>query len=133
MHIPRKIAVAVLAGVSVAGLAGASAASLGGLTASQVGSENAAVGACDSTGIASSYTTAYSAAAQRYQVTAVNFTNVDPACNAKAAAVTLRQGATALTSQSVPSITVTSNSFSVTLTTPVDAALVDGISIVISG
>ena len=90
MHIPRKIAVAVLAGVSVAGMAGASAATLGGLTSGQIGSEDGAVGACDTTGITSNYTTAYNALAQKYQVTAVNFTNVDALCNSKAASVTLR-------------------------------------------
>jgi hypothetical protein len=134
MHIPRKIAVAVLAGVSVAGMAGASAASLGGLTAGQIGSEDALVGTCDTTGIASTYTTAYNATAQKYQVSAVNFTNVDALCNGKAASVTLRNGAGAvLGTQNAATITVATGAFSLPLTTAVDASAVAGISIIISG
>jgi hypothetical protein len=134
MHIPRKIAVAILAGVSVAGMAGASAASLGGLTAGQIGSEDAAIGTCDSTGITSTYSSGYSITAQRYQVSAVNFTNVDPLCNTKAASVTLRNGAGAvLATQNVASIAVTAGAFSMPLTAAVDASAVAGISIIISG
>jgi hypothetical protein len=134
MHIPRKIAVALLAGVSVAGMAGASAASLGGLTAGQIGSEDAAVGTCDSTGITSAYSSAYSITAQKYQVSAVNFTNVDPLCNTKAASVTLRNAAGAvLATQNVANIAVTAGAFSMPLTAAVDASAVAGISIIISG
>jgi hypothetical protein len=134
MHIPRKIAVAVLAGVSVAGMAGAAAASLGGLTAGRIGSEDAVVGTCDNTGIASTYTTAYSVTAQKYQVSSVNFANVDPLCNAKPAAITLRNAAgVVVATQNVPSVVVTAGAFSVPLTTAVDASAVAGISIIISG
>jgi hypothetical protein len=134
MHIPRKIAVAVLAGVSVAGMAGASAATLGGLTSGQIGSEDGAVGACDTTGITSNYTTAYNALAQKYQVSAVNFTNVDALCNSKAASVTLRNLAgTVLTTQNVAPITVATGAFSIPIPAGVDASAVAGISVIISG
>jgi hypothetical protein len=135
MHIPRKIAVAVLAGVSVAGMAGASAASLGGLTAGQIGSEDKAVTSCDSTGIASAFTSSYNVTAQKYQVSAVNFTNVDPACNAKAASVTLRNTAGAvLTTQNVAAIAVAAaGTFSVPINPAVDASAIVAISVIISG
>ena len=133
MKIPKKAAIAVFAGVSIAGIAGASAATLGGLTAGSLGADDSIVAACDTDGITVGYTTAYNAAVQKYQVTAVNFTAVNAACNAKAASLSLRQGATLLTTQAVPSIVVATNAFSVTLTTPVEAKLVDGLSLVISG
>lgn len=133
MRATKKISIALLAGVSIAGIAGASAATLGGLTAGSLGSDDSVVAACDSNGVTIGYTTAYNAAVQKYQVTAVNFTAVDPACNAKAASVSLRQGATLLTTQTTASIVVATNAFSMTLTTPVEAKLVDGVSLVISG
>jgi len=77
-------------------LVGAAAATLGGLTGGTLGADDAIVAACDTDGIVVGYTTAYSAAAQTYQVSAVNLTTVNAACNAKAASVTLRNGATAL-------------------------------------
>ena len=133
MKHPKRIALALLAGVSIAGVAGASAATLGGLTAGSLGSDDSVVAACDTGGITVGYTTSYNATVQKYQVTAVNFTAVDAACNAKAASVSLRQGATLLTTKTVPSITVATNAFSITLSTPVEAGLVDGVSVVISG
>jgi hypothetical protein len=124
---------AAVAGVAVTGLVGAAAATLGGLTGATLGAEDAIVAGCDTDGIAVSYTTAYSAAAQTYQVTAVNFTTVNDACNAKAASVTLRNGTTSLGTTNVASITVTTNAFSITLAAPVTASQVTGISLVISG
>lgn len=133
MKIPKRAALALLAGVSIAGIAGASAASLGGLTAASLGSDDSVVATCDSDGITIGYTTAYNAAVQKYQVTAVNFTAVNAACSLKAASVSLRQGATLLTTQTAASITVATNAFSIALGTPVEAKLVDGVSLVISG
>ena len=68
----NKMIIAVLGGVLSMGLVGASAATLGGLTGSGLGSDDQIVAACDTDGITVGYTTAYSAAAQVYQVTAVN-------------------------------------------------------------
>ena len=47
--------------------------------------------------------------------------------------MTLRNGATALGTTDVASITVATNAFSIPLTAPVNASLVTGISLVISG
>jgi len=134
MHIPRKVALAVLASISVAGMAGASAASLGGLTSGAVGSDDATVASCDTDGIAVSYTTSYTATAQKYQVTAVNFGGVNSNCSGKAASVSLRNGTTQLGSATSATITVSgTNTFSLTLSAPVDAASVSGSSLIISG
>jgi hypothetical protein len=129
----RSVLTAAVAGVAVSGIVGAAAATLGGLTGGTVGADDAVVAACDTDGIAVGYTTAYSATAQTYQVSAVNFTTVNAACSGKAASVTLRNGTTNLGTTDVASITVTTNAFSITLGTPVSANQVTGISLVISG
>jgi hypothetical protein len=129
----HKVVVAVLGGVLSMGLVGASAATLGGLTGSGVGSDDQIVAACDTDGITVGYTTAYSATAQLYQVTAVNFTAVNAACTGKAASVSLRNGTTNLGTTNVASITVTATAFSVTLASPVTASAVNGLSLIISG
>ena len=129
----NKVVTAVVGGLLTMGVVGASAASLGGLTGSGLGADDQIVAACDSDGISTAYTTAYSAAAQTYQVTAVNFTLVNPACTGKAASLTLRNGTTALGTTTVASITVATAAFTITLGTPVTATSVTGLSLVISG
>jgi hypothetical protein len=129
----NKIVAALVGGLLTTGLVGASAASLGGLTSGGLGADDQIVAACDTDGITVGYTTAYSATAQTYQVTAVNFTAVNAACNGKAASVTLRNGTTSLGTTNVPSITVATTAFAVTLSVPVSAASVTGLSLIISG
>ena len=124
----NTVVVAVLGGVLSMGVVGASAATLGGLTGSGLGADDQIVAACDTDGITVAYATAYSAVSQVYQVTAVN-----AACTAKAASVSLRNGATNLGTTNVASITVTASAFSVTLASPVTASSVNGLSLVISG
>ena len=129
----KKVFAAVMGGVLSMGLVGASAATLGTLSGAGLGADDQVVAACDTDGITVGYTTAYSAVAQTYQVTAVNFTGVNAACNAKAASVSLRNGATNLGTTNVASITVAANAFSVTLGAAVTASSVNGLSLVISG
>ncbi|MDH4362698.1 MAG: hypothetical protein OEY70_01255 [Acidimicrobiia bacterium] len=129
----NRVAIAVLSGVFAAGLIGASAATLGGLSGAGLGSDDQIVASCDTDGITTGYTTSYNATAQYYEVTAVNFTSVNAACNAKAALVSLRNGVTNLGSTSVGSITVAGNAFSITLSSPIQASLVTGLSLLISG
>ena len=129
----NKVMLAVFGGVLSMGVVGASASTLGGLTGSGLGSDDQIIAACDTDGITVAYTTAYSAAAQVYQVTAVNFTGVNAACNGKAASVSLRNATTNLGTTNVPSITVTTSAFSVTLASPVTASSVNGLSLIISG
>ncbi|MFM2076722.1 MAG: hypothetical protein RJA49_612 [Actinomycetota bacterium] len=134
MHIPRKVALAILASVSVAGMAGASAATLGVLNSGSVGSSDAIVAACDTAGgIGVNYTTAYNAGTQKYQVTAVNFTGVDAPCDTKVANVTLRNGAASIATIGPSTIGLTAGAFSVAVAPGVDVASLTGISLVISG
>ena len=129
----KKVFVAVMGGVLSMGLVGASAATLGTLSGAGLGADDQVVAGCDTDGITVGYITAYSDAAQTYQVTAVNFTGVNAACNAKAASVSLRNGTTNLGTTNVASITVAANAFSVTLGAAVTASSVNGLSLVISG
>ena len=129
----KKVFAAVMGGVLSMGLVGASAATLGTLSGAGLGADDQVVAGCDTDGITVGYTTAYSAAAQTYQVTAVNFTGVNAACNAKAASVSLRNGTTNLGTTNVASITVAANALSVTLGAAVTASSVNGLSLVISG
>ncbi len=115
------------------GISGAAAASLGGLSGGSLGADDQVVASCDIDGISRSYTTAYDSAAQEYRVTGVNFTGVNPACNAKAASVSLRNGTTNLGTTTASSITVSGNAFAMTLAAPVTAESVNGLSLVISG
>jgi hypothetical protein len=133
LHIPKRVTIALVAGLSIAGIAGASAATLGTVSSTTLGSGDSVVAACDTDGMGISYTASYNAAAQKYRVTAVNFTGVDPACDGKAASVSLRNGTTELQTTAVASIAVPGTSFSVTLGTPVEASLVNGVSLIISG
>lgn len=129
----KNIVRAVAGGVLSAGLVGASAASLGGLTGASLGADDQIVAACDTDGITVAYVTGYSATAQTYQVTSVNFTAVNAACNAKAASVSLRNGTTNLGTTNSASITVAAGAFSIVLGAPITASSVNGLSLVISG
>lgn len=134
MRIPRKSALVVLASISIAGLAGASAASFGGVTSGSIGSDSAIVAACDTDGMNVSYTTSFNTTAQRYDITAVNFSGVNPACNGKNATVTLTNNTTGvLNTTNANPIAVPGTSFSVTLGSAVDAAALDNLSLVIIG
>ncbi len=133
MRFARTPLIAMLVGVSVVGVVGAFAATLGGVSSDSLGADSSVVAACDTDGITIAYTTAYSATAQEYQVSAVNFTGVNAACNTKAASVSLRNGTTALSTTNSASITVTAGAFSITLGSPVAANSVTGVSLVISG
>jgi hypothetical protein len=132
MHIPRKITVALLAGVSIAGLAGASAASLGTLTSSQIGTGNAVVASCDQDGMDITYATTYNPSVG-FVVTGLNFANVNSACNGQNASIVLKGALNAtLGTQNAGAITVASNSFTVPLTTAVSAELLQGVSVIIA-
>ena len=63
----------------------------------------------------------------------MNFTGVAPACTAKAASLSLRNGVTNLGTTNVASITVATSAFSITLGAPVTASSVNGLSLIISG
>jgi anti-sigma-K factor RskA len=90
--VSRKL-FAVIAALLVSGAVVAMAASLGGITSDNLGADSAAVATCDSDGVSTSYTTAYDATDGRYEVSAVVVSGVANACDGKAIAVTLANGA----------------------------------------
>ena len=138
MKINKRVAVALLGGLAVAGVAGASAASLGGLDSESLGSDDQVVAACDGDGIDVAYTTSYDAGDDRYEVTAVELSDVAETCDGLALDVTLsgdHDADTGTADEILTSESTTSGegSFSVALTAPISAEALKGISIVISG
>lgn len=125
----RNKGLAVLAGVGVAGLVGAAAASLN-LTNDSLGADAQVVASCDTDGIAVEWTTAYDATAQAYEVSDVVLTGVDLACNGLDVEISVTDGTTVLATEAG---TATTGTTTVALTTAIDASLVDGIGVVISG
>jgi hypothetical protein len=85
----KRVLLAVLFGSLVYTIALASAATIGTVTDSGIGAGNTVVASCDTDGVNTAYTTAYSASTPGYNVTAVNVTNINAACNGKAISVTV--------------------------------------------
>lgn len=126
----RNKGLAVLAGVGVAGLVGAAAASLD-LTTSSLGADAQVVASCDTTGIDVNWVTGYNALEQRFDLEDVELTGVDAACDGLDLDIVVSDAANAsiatFTGAAVSGTTVAA------LSTPVDAELVEGIAVVISG
>ena len=123
--------VAIAVGGVAAFAAVASASSLGGLNSTSLGANDAVVAACDADGVTIGYTTAYNAAASKYQVTSVTLSGIAAGCATQTAAVTVKgTGGTSLASGTV---TVAGTSETITLSTPVPAETLVGASVVISG
>ena len=125
----RNKGLAVLAGVGVAGLVGAAAASLN-LTNDSLGADADVVASCDTDGINVEWTTAYDATAQAYEVSDVVLTGVAAACDGLDVEISVTDGTTVLATESGTAATGTTT---VSLLTAIDASLVDGIDVVISG
>jgi hypothetical protein len=123
---------AVLGALIAAALVSASAATLGGLNSDTLGANDDVVAACDTNGIDMSYSYAYNAASQWYDVTAVNFTNVNAACDTLSASISLANGTTLLTTQNAATIAVVTGGFTITLGTAVRAELVTSASLIIT-
>ena len=135
MNKPRKLALAVLASITIAGIAGASASSLGGLNSASLGSDDTITASCQTTlgGIDVSYGTSYNTSTGKNDVGSVTFSGVDTACNTLSATLTLSDIAfTPLSSRTQP-VALSGGAFTVTLTTPVDAQLVENLALVIQG
>ncbi len=85
----KRVLFAVLFGTLVYTIALASAATIGSVTDAGLGAGNAVVASCDTDGVNTAYTTAYSASTPGYNVTAVSVTAINTACNGKAISVTV--------------------------------------------
>ncbi len=85
----RKFTIKALAGMTVFGAVFASAATLGGLTPDNLGAHDGSVAACDTTGVTTSYTSAWDATDQRYEVATVTVKGVADACDGQSLKVTV--------------------------------------------
>lgn len=127
----RKKSVALVLALGVTGIVGAAAASFNGLNASSLGSEDTVVASCDTDGIEVGFTTSYSSDDQRYEVSSVDLSEVDDACDGLDFDLTVTDGADVLDSTSGV-VSLSGNSFSVSVS-GVAAEDVEGLSLVISG
>jgi hypothetical protein len=85
----KRTSIAVIAALLVFGGVLAMAASLGGVTSSKVGADNAAVAACDTDGVTTSYGSAWDATDERYEITSVTVGGVADACDGQTISVSL--------------------------------------------
>jgi hypothetical protein len=102
----RRTVLALLGGILAFALIAGAAASLGGITAGDLGADDAAVASCDTNGVTTSYTSAYSAAGTAgYKVGDVTVGAISDSCDGQAMTVTLTGAANAelgTVSQAVP-------------------------------
>ncbi len=115
----KRLLLATFVGGLVYSIAFASAASIGTVSDAGVGAGKAVVAACDSDGVNSAYTTAYTTNVG-YTVTTVNVTGIATGCNGKAIQVTVAQ-----TDGTVPASgagTVSSGAASIAVSPAVPAA-----------
>lgn len=129
----KRTGIAVLAALLVFGGVLAMAASLGGITSSAVGADNAVVAACDSDGVSTSYTTAWDATDERYEVSSVTVSGVSDTCDGQTLSVSLTNSAGAqIGSGSVAIPTSAATSFGVSLSTAASAEDSTGIHVLIA-
>jgi hypothetical protein len=84
----KRVLLALLFGSLAYGIALASAASIGTVTDAGLGAGNAVVAACDTDGVTTAYTTAYTTNVG-YTVSSVSVAGINAACNTKAIQVTV--------------------------------------------
>ena len=130
MKLPRKMTVALLAGVSIAGIAGASAASLGTVSSSKLGSGSSSFASCDTSGVSVGYGTAVQGGI--YTVTSVTVGSVDTNCAGQTGSVTLMDASGNDLGHGQVTLT-NSGSFSVSFATGIDASLVENAAVLIAG
>src|SRR4051795_7586645 len=83
----KRLLLALLFGTCAYAIAFASAASIGTVTDAGVGAGNQVVASCDTDGVNTGYGYTYSSTG--YNVTTVNVTNINTACNNKSISVTV--------------------------------------------
>lgn len=92
----KRLLVGVLLGAGIYGTVLASAAGLGGLTPGPLGAEDGVIASCDTDGVTTSYTTAYSTSGTAgYKVTGVTVSGLNDACDGKAIEIRLTGAADA--------------------------------------
>jgi hypothetical protein len=129
----KRTGIAVLAALLVFGGVLAMAASLGGITSSKVGADNVAVASCDTDGVSTSYTTAWDATDERYEISTVTVSGVADACDGQTLSVSLTDSTDAqIGSGSVAIPSSAATSFPVSLSTAASAKLTTGVHVLIA-
>ena len=92
----RRTVLALLGGILAFALIAGAAASLGGITSGDLGADDAVVASCDTNGVTTSYTTAYSATGTAgYKVDDVTVGGISDNCDGQTMTVTLTGAADA--------------------------------------
>ena len=92
----RRTVLALLGGILAFALIAGAAASLGGITSGDLGADDATVASCDTNGVTTSYTSAYSAAGTAgYKVDDVTVGGISDTCDGQTMTVTLTGAADA--------------------------------------
>jgi len=127
----RRRTLAVAAGLATFSVIGAFAATLGGLDSDQLGADASVVTSCDEDGVVVDYNTDYDNADDRYEVTSVDISGIDPACATQTLSVTLADGTVNLAEEN-QTVGLTGTEHVVLTATP-DAEVVNNTAIVITG
>ena len=132
----KKLVFASLFGLTLFGTAMGSAASLGGISAEGLGADDTIVASCDTDGVTTSYTTAYSASGTAgYKVATVTIGGLNNACDGDAIEVRLTGGSNASLETVTKTIETDAGSTSTVLTfgSSTLAESVTGVHVVVSG
>lgn len=136
MRNKKRFMIGLVVGAAVFAAAFGMAATLGGLNGDSLGADDATVGSCDSTGVTTSYTTNYSAAAPAgFKVVQVTVGDISDACDGKAIEVALSgTGGSAIEEQTATVPTGVGTSVTLTFSdTDSLAEAVTGVHVMISG
>jgi hypothetical protein len=109
----------------------ASAASIGTVSSATLGSGVSVVASCDTDGVTVAYTNTYNPANGNYEVSSVTIGGIAAACNTKALAITLADGAKAAQGTGGAAVSGTTQTFAITGNS--DAGVVQHAAIVIAG
>jgi hypothetical protein len=134
----KNLLLALGAGGAATAAVVASAATIGTVDSTDLAAGTSVVAACDSDGVAVTYTTAYDAVLGGYKVSTVTLDGVADACIGQEASITLKGAANvslASIAASVPTYTGTAddNTADFPVSGTVSAALATGVAVVISG
>ena len=127
----RVITAAFAALLTFSGVYGL-AASLN-LTTGGLGAATASVAACQAGALTAAYTPTYSATTPGYTIGTVTVTGLASTCYSKAYKVTLAGSANASLGEATGTTPASGTSFTATFSPVVDASLITGVTVVVSG
>lgn len=129
----RRALIAVLAGLAVFGAVSAFAATLGGISTATIGANNVAVAACDTDGISTTYTSAWDATDDRYEISQVTVSGVSDTCDGQTMKVALTDASGNQLDEGTLAIPASAaTSFNVALTASVAATAASGVHVIIA-